>query len=330
VRSVRARSWCRVDLAGGTLDIWPLGLLHAGARTVNVAVSLPVTVTVCRRAAGYLVSQDSHQSLAETVGQLSASPETALVGVVAEALEAPPIEVLLASAAPRGSGLGASSAMTVALLAALTELLGRPRQAVDAAASLARDLEARLMALPTGRQDHFPAILGGALEIRHVPGGEQVRGLAVDLSSLGESLVVAYTGSSHFSAANNWEIVKRRLDGEQRLVDLLDGISEIARQMVPALEAGDLALAGLLMAREWSLRRQLAPGISTPAIEHLLESAIAQGAFGGKACGAGAGGCVAILTPPRQRAKVEESLLEGGATVLSCAPAATGLSVENC
>ena len=43
-----ARSWCRVDLAGGTLDIWPLGLLHPGAVTVNLAVDLPVT---CRVAA---------------------------------------------------------------------------------------------------------------------------------------------------------------------------------------------------------------------------------------------------------------------------------------
>ncbi len=43
---VRARAWCRVDLAGGTLDIWPLGLLHRGARTVNLAVDLPVEVTL--------------------------------------------------------------------------------------------------------------------------------------------------------------------------------------------------------------------------------------------------------------------------------------------
>ena len=36
---------CRADLAGGTLDIWPLYLFHPGAVSVNLALNI---LTGCR------------------------------------------------------------------------------------------------------------------------------------------------------------------------------------------------------------------------------------------------------------------------------------------
>src|SRR5438270_3247232 len=43
--SIIAHGCCRVDLAGGTLDLWPLYLFHPGAVTVNMGVSI---MTSCR------------------------------------------------------------------------------------------------------------------------------------------------------------------------------------------------------------------------------------------------------------------------------------------
>jgi len=317
-----------VDLAGGTLDIWPLGLLHAGARTVNVAVSLPVVATLSRRRAGYRVCQGDEEWLASGPAELLADSATALVGTVIGAMSLPPVDIHLESASPRGAGLGASSAMTVALIAAARRLLALPAADPNSIAALARDLEARLMSLPTGRQDHFPALLGGALEIRHQPGGEEVRSLTADLAELGAALVVVYTGTSHFSAGSNWQIVRRRLDGEQRLVELLDGIAEAATAVAAALERGDLASVGAGMSRDWELRRQLADGISTPAIEQLLAVAGEQGAWGGKACGAGAGGSVALLVPPSRKAALQRAMAANGGRVIDCLPTATGLEIE--
>lgn len=317
-----------MDLAGGTLDIWPLGLLHAGARTVNVAISLPVVATVARRGDGYRVLQGDRVWLAPALEELLAEPRTALAATVAAALELPPVDIHLASASPPSAGLGASSAMTVALIAAGRSLLGLPAVAPGEIAALARDLEARLMSLPTGRQDHFPALLGGALEIRHQPGGELVRRVAVDLEHLGAALVVAYTGTSHFSAGSNWQIVRGRLDGDRLLISLLDGIAEVATEVSAALERGDLPAVGTGMGREWELRRQLADGISTPAIERLLALGQSHGAWGGKACGAGAGGCVAMLVPPGRRPALHQALAAAGADVLDCGPVDSGLLVE--
>jgi len=327
--AVRVRAWCRVDLAGGTLDIWPLGLLHPGARTVNLAVGLPVTAEVSRRGSGYRVRQGGQVRDAASPAELAAHPETALVAAVVRELALPPVEVTLESSSPRGGGLGASSALVVALLAAAEELLGRQRSEASRLAALGRDLEARMMSLPTGTQDHYPALLGGVLEIRYLAGGEHVERLAVDAAALGQSLVVAYTGRSHFSAGQNWEVVRRRLDGDAESVELFSGIAEAAAGVAAALRAGDLEAAGTEVAREWSFRRRLAPGVSTDGIEDLLTRAHSAGAWGGKACGAGGGGSIAVLCPAERRARVVEALAaRPGIQVLEASPEEQPLAIE--
>ena len=325
---VTARTWCRVDLAGGTLDIWPLGLFHPGARTVNVAIDLAVTVRLGRSHGDYVVRQGGSEVRAGSTAELAANPEGALVAVVADALGLPPVEVELSSDSPRGGGLGGSSALTVALIAAVEEELGLPRSQTHERAHLARDLEARLMSLPTGMQDHYPGLLGGALEILQAPGGERVRRLDVDLDGLGDRLLVVYSGASHFSAGNNWSVVRRRLDGEAEVTGLFHGIAEAAAELSPALEAGDFPRVGELMSREWSHRRRLAEGVSTPLLEGLIGRALALGAWGGKACGAGGGGCLAFLCPPERRNAIAEGLEELGGKVLPARPTGEPLAVE--
>lgn len=324
---VAVRAWCRVDFGGGTLDIWPLGLLHPGARTVNVAVDLAVTVEVRASMGGYLVRQGTSVTEAASAAELARNPETSLIGVIAEALALPPFEVSLTSDSPRGGGLGASSAMTVAFLTAAEVAFDRPRSKPERIAALARDLEARLMGLPTGLQDHYPALLGGALEILAEPGGEKVRSLDVDLQRLGESLLVVYSGQSHFSAGNNWQVVRRRLDGEAEVTGLFAGIAETTADLAPALEAGDFSRVGELMSREWSYRRQLAAGISTPVLEKLLRVAASNGAWGGKACGAGGGGSLAILCPPERKSSIAAALQLEGGEILPARPVGTPLAI---
>jgi len=315
-----ARAWCRVDLAGGTLDIWPLGLLHPGAVTVNVAIDVAVQVSVEPARDRYSVRQGELRVDAAVPRDLAADAEGALVGLVAETLDLPPLAATLASGSPRGGGLGASSAMVVALIAAAEEAFDRPRSTVGRRAAMARDVEARLMGLPTGIQDHYAALLGGALEIRHRPGGEVVRRLEVDAEALAASLLVVYTGQSHFSAGQNWQVVRRRLDGEAEVTALLARIAEVAGGAAQALAAGDLERLGAAMGEEWSLRRQLAAGISTSAIERLLDLASAGGAWGGKACGAGGGGCIAVLCPADRRADIAKRLQAAGGQLLPARP----------
>jgi D-glycero-alpha-D-manno-heptose-7-phosphate kinase len=316
----RVRAWCRVDFAGGTLDIWPLGLLHRGARTVNVAIDLAVEVGLEARTGGYEVQLAGHELRFASIAELIVDARTALLGTIAEYFELPPVRIEVASASPQGGGLGASSAMAVAMIAAVEEEFALPISAPAERARLARDLEARLMQLPTGIQDHYPAQLGGALEIMLLPGGEQVRRLAVDLDALASSLLVVDSGRSHFSAGQNWGILRRRFDGDPEIPRLLGAIAGVAGEMASALEAGNLARAGALLSDEWSVRRQLASGIAVPQTDALLDLGQRHGAWGGKVCGAGGGGCVVLLCPPERRTALRQAVSEFGAVALDTQP----------
>jgi D-glycero-alpha-D-manno-heptose-7-phosphate kinase len=325
--STVAQAWCRVDLAGGTLDIWPLGLLHAGARTVSVAIDVAVTVEIASRDSGYQLRQGDVTCEAETLAILAETPLAALPALIGAEFALPPFTATITSDSPTGGGLGASSAMAVAFLAAVEGHFGSPSRSAAERARVARDLEARLMQLPTGIQDHYPAQLGGALEISLQPGGERADHLSVDLDSLGDSLLIAYSGSSHFSAGENWRVVRRRLDGDPEVKTLLDRITCVATDLARALKSGDLTRVGALMSEEWAHRRQLAPGVSIPLLEELLTAAARAGAWGGKACGAGGGGCVAVLCPPDRREVVTRALAQSGGRPIRARPTLTPMQV---
>jgi len=327
-RSVRASGPCRVDLAGGTLDIWPLGLLHPGALTVNAAIDISVSVELRATGGPFRVVQGSSAVETKSSRELAANPETALIGLVLDTLGVPPVEVSIVSGSPRGGGLGASSTLAICLIAACEDHLGIEPRTASQRSSLARDLEARLMGLPTGLQDHFPSLFGGVLAIEFRPGGEVVRKIQTDVEGLGDCLVIAYTGQSHFSAGNNWRVVRRRLEADPEVIGLFDGIRDAAAQMVPALEGDDFERVGELMSEEWRFRRQLAEGVSTPEIEILMQRARDVGAWGGKACGAGGGGCVAVLGPPDLRDEIAAGLSNAGADVLPARLTRKPLQVE--
>lgn len=324
---IDCRAWCRVDLAGGTLDIWPLGQLFPGARTVNVAVDVAVHLRLERSESAYEIRQDGVDVAAASLGELGARAETALIAVFAQALDLPPFFLELASASPRGGGLGASSAIGAAFLAAAEVAFSLPRTTVAEKVHLARDLEARLMGLPTGTQDHYPALLGGALEIEHRAGGEVVRQLAVDLPALGDHLLVVDTGASHFSAGQNWRVVRGCLDGDEAIRGAFEEIAEVASAMPGALESGDFPAAGRLLHREWLARRRLSDGVSTPKLEQLLSRAASLGAWGGKVCGAGGGGCLAVLLPAELRDLIAEELSHLGGRPLPAHPVGHPLEI---
>ena len=328
MEQVAAKAWCRVDLAGGTLDIWPLGLLHEGARTVNVAIDLEVEAIIQGREDTYRVRQGESVVETDTAAELAASAEAALPGLVLQELRLPPVEVTLHSASPRGGGLGASSALTVALLAAAEAFKGARPSSPRRRTVFARDLEARLMGLPTGVQDHYPAQMGGALEISYGIGSERVRRLPLDLQELGHSLLVVFTGRSHFSGATNWQVVRRRLDGDPEIVDLFAGIAGTSAGMASALESGDFEQAGRLMTAEWGFRSRLAEGVTTPVVENLLHLGMSEGAWGGKVCGAGGGGSIAFLCPPAKRRQIAERLNAAGGLTLPVGPVAEPMTIE--
>ena len=103
---------------------------------------------------------------------------------------------------------------------------------------------------------------------------------------------------------------------------------DIAGAMRQALECSDWQEVGRQIAAEWENRKGLAPGVTTPEIDAILSAASKAGAFGGKVCGAGGGGCLFVLGDPEQVPAIREAISSAGGRVLDFTIEADGLRVE--
>ena len=320
---IESKAPTRVDLAGGTLDIWPLYLFHPGALTLNAAISRYAYCTLESHAANdsriKLVSLDTKRS--ESFASFAALSKTKLykLPLLAEIAKFFRPEggftLTTNSEAPAGAGIGGSSAMAVAICAALDRYTGAGKSKVDWI-HISRDAEAIVIQVPTGTQDHYPPAFGGAAAIELTPGGERRIELRLNLDELENRLLVCYTGKPRQSGINNWEVFKAHIDGKKSVQKNIELISQVAQKMRIAIEAGDWRETGRLMHEEWTFRRRNLPTISTKTIDRIIDSSRKRGALAGKVCGAGGGGCVVLLIEPDARAKVEKAVSEAGGQIL--------------
>jgi D-glycero-alpha-D-manno-heptose-7-phosphate kinase len=237
------------------------------------------------------------------------------------------VNLTTTSQAPSGAGLAGSSALMIAVAAALAEFTGRACGA-EALRRIAQDLEARVIGVPTGCQDYYPALYGGANAIELEPGGPRRVPIPAEPDEWNARFVLAYTGAPRRSGVNNWAVMKARIDGDKQVKRNFGRIAAIARQMRDALAAADWEEAGRLLREEWKRRRANSPGISTPLIDRLVAGSRRAGALGAKVCGAGGGGCVVFLVEPEARHRVCSLIESLGATVIPARLASGGVRVE--
>ena len=331
--SIIATAPCRVDLAGGTLDIWPLYLFHPGAVTVNFAVSLLATCTLTRLPGRRLefVSRDTGREESFPSFDALCAARKFLHPLAAHLVRffAPHggLRLETHSESPAGAGISGSSALMIAATAALARLTGR-KLSREAVRVIAQNVEAQLIRVPTGCQDYYPALYGGVSAVRLAPDGIHREPIRVPPREIDARFLLAYTGAPRQSGINNWEVFKAHLDGDRRVFRNFQEIARLAQAMHRALAAADWDQVARLLRAEWTLRKTNAPGITTPAIERLVRAALRHGALAAKVCGAGGGGCVVFLVEPDAKARVAEALRENGGHVLPFRLARRGLTLR--
>ena len=308
----------RIDLAGGTIDIWPLYLFHRGAQTINAAISLRAQARIETRSDDLIVirSEDTSTTVEAARWQdLRTEPRLRLLSLLVHFFEGHGITLTTTSESPAGAGIAGSSALNVAVCAALANWQ-REHYEPEALLQIAMNIEAQAINVPTGLQDYRPALYGGmaALEL-DVDGVRRVP-LDVDLKELQRRIVLCYTGEPRNSGTNNWEITKKHIDGDRHIFDCFERIRDTAATMREALTGGNWDGVGTAIADEWQNRKRLAPGVTTPAIEQLIGRATSAGATAAKVCGAGGGGCLFTYGPPERRAEIADALTAGGARIL--------------
>lgn len=332
-----AETPARIDLAGGTVDLYPLSAFLGGTWTVNAAIEVRSRVAIERRTDGAfrLESEDLGERLElPSFEALAAHPRGTALDLVIEALRfwrpAGGLEVTTRNEAPKGSGLGASSALLVALLGGLRALEGREVED-DRLVDWAAAIEAKLLQVPTGKQDYYAALLGGPLAIEFALAGPRAALLPAPpgfLELLERSMLLFFTGEPHFSGAPNWAVLKRYVDGDEGTRRRLARISAIAFDTIAAVTTGDLPALSKLLAAEWEERKGLADGVTTPRLERIIARAREAGAVAAKACGAGGGGCLVIVAPEGRRDAVSAAASAEGARPLALRFAREGLRIE--
>jgi D-glycero-alpha-D-manno-heptose-7-phosphate kinase len=323
----------RVDLAGGTIDIWPLYLFHPGAATVNFATSLRAYCQIKTREDGRIVLESRDRKVAfETnlaaLEDLIREERLELISKLVHFFKPTTGFHLTAnSEVPAGAGMGGSSALAIACMGALNRLVGN-RYEERKFITIAANIETTVIRVPAGFQDYYSALYGSTSCVHFRAEGIQREALGIDETKLQNRIAICYTGEPRLSGTNNWEILKRHIDGDPELFELFNGIRDSAQHMRAALLADDWSAVSETMRAAYPNRKRLAPGVTTPQMERLVEIALANGAEAAKVCGAGGGGCIAFLCAEGRKAEVERALnAEEGAEILNWEFSREGLIV---
>jgi D-glycero-alpha-D-manno-heptose-7-phosphate kinase len=324
----------RVDLAGSTIDIPPLFLFHEGAATVNFAVNLLAKCRIETREDEIIriESLDRGETIETTLSQINGLRNEPRLELLAKLVyffrPDRGFNMVTESEAPAGAGLAGSSTLNIACIGALNVLAGN-RYSPEQFIQIAANIECQVIRVPTGFQDYYSAQFGGVACIHFAPDGIRREALDIDLETLERRIAVCYTGEPRNSGTNNWELTKRHIDGDRELFVMFDGIRDTAIAAREALASGDWDQLGEILKAAQPERKRLSPNISTPHMDLLTETAMANGAIAAKICGAGGGGCIAFYCEDGRRADVETALANAeGAEVLDWHIATNGLTIR--
>ena len=324
----RAKSPLRIGLAGGGTDVSPYADEHGGA-ILNATVSLFATASIRPRADG-LIRLDS-RDLGETV-ELDAAEQLRIDGrldllkgvynrVVRDyGLTPRGFDLVTEVDAPKGSGMGTSSTVTVTVLGAFAEWLGLPLGEYDVA-RLAYEIERVDLGMSGGRQDQYAATFGGFNYMEFYDDEKViVNPLRVRRSyqkELEHNLVLYYTGTSRLSAKiiDRQQAAFARTGPANASVEAAHALKQQAVRMKEAVLTGKLDEIGPLLDFGWQHKKRMAAGITNPVIDELYTAALSAGATGGKISGAGGGGFMTFYCPGDSRHRVVETLNGFGGAV---------------
>jgi D-glycero-alpha-D-manno-heptose-7-phosphate kinase len=323
---IHIKSPTRVDLAGGTLDLWPLYLLVGGASTVNVAIDIYTHAVIESLDNGHVILESKDLNLVKEYKDLEEAlndTDPRMILLQTQLRYWKPrqgFKLTTQSDSPVGGGLGGSSSLTISIMKAFAQFCGRKFNSAHELVHVAHNIEAEILNTPTGTQDYYPAVSGGLNILKFNYDGIQQETLEVENSPLAQHFLLVYTGKAHHSGLNNFEVMKGAVSKDPRTVQALKDIRSIAVRTEKAVREQAWSALPQLFREEFEARVRLAPAFSCPEIEKLNELSLQNGAEAVKICGAGGGGCVLVWTPENKKEGVANACQKAGFQVLATRP----------
>lgn len=311
-RRIHSVAPTRIDLAGGTVDIWPIYLFLKNSMTINVGIDLFAEAELIETDRDVvLASEDQkveHRLTWDELEGASLPPGLLLhqklltyFSKEKKGLKKTGVILKTRARSPAGAGLGGSSALSIAMIGTLaTWSRGKinPKKDGERFIEIVRDTETTVIQVPAGLQDYYGAMFGGLQALHWLPGVPERQSFPPKvLKELQKRLLLFYSGQSRNSGINNWVLFKSFIDKQGPVRGQFEQITRATLDLHAALKRGDWNAAAQAIAQEWSVRHELAKGISTPEIDQAFSIAMKAGAQAAKICGAGGGGCFFIYVP---------------------------------
>ena len=220
------------------------------------------------------------------------------------------VEITSMADIPSGTGLGSSSAFTVAVLKAIKSYL-KKSYSTYALANEACDVEINKAKSPIGKQDQFASAFGGLNFITfHKDGKVSVEPVIIPDDGedrLQNNVMMFYTGLTHDANTILSEQTKNVASKQDKIQAQLK-LCDMARDLRTHLENGDIDYLGKILKESWEIKKTLSSGIANPTIDKIYDLAMGAGAKGGKLLGAGGGGFMLFYVKPENQQAVREAL----------------------
>lgn len=315
---IKVTSSTRIDLAGGTLDCWPLWAMVGPCTTLNMSIPIKtecklepseaIEVNVFGKSYKYRNTQEflSVKDPALTLLQKTIEYYSYDKG----------FKLSMASQSPVGAGLGGSSSLLITLLKAFAQHLGAQWE-LQHIVEVAHNLEAKVLKAPTGIQDYIPAFTQGVSALHFSDDGWAHEVLPIKPDQLLKNIVIVYTGRSHHSGINNWDVIKRTVEGDEKVLAALKDLSLVSQQMHAVLKSQELDKLPELFRQETKARIQLSDTFMSPEIKEINQLIDGKTILASKICGAGGGGCVFLWCADGEKETVSKICTDKGFQVLN-------------
>lgn len=321
----RSKAPLRVSLAGGGSDVSPFSDLYGGA-ILNATINQYAHASIEPADDGMIrfVQADLGKSDELASTEILQSDQFVLhAGVynrIVRDFTHKPLSFKLTTYvdAPPGSGLGTSSTLVVAILGAFAEWLKLPLGEYDLA-HLAYEIERIDLGMAGGKQDQYSATFGG-VNFMEFFGDDKVivnplRIREEYLNELNNNLVLYNTSTSRISAKIIEAQQKNVRSGNKNSIDAMHEMKKQAVMMKEALLKGKLDEIGEILNFGWHFKKLMAAEISNPELDNIYDTALKNGALGGKISGAGGGGFMIFYCPGTTRYQVIDALKNFGGKV---------------
>lgn len=218
-------------------------------------------------------------------------------------------EIVYNADLPAQSGLGSSSAFTVAILHAISQHKNF-NWSQEELARRAIHVEQVLLNEPVGCQDQIAVAVGGLNRIDFKTREDFIVEpspiLTMRREALESSLIMFFTGFTRSASKIEQEKKKNFEDRTKELTRMYDMVTDGANLLADA--SVSLDAFGALLHEGWMLKRGLAAAVSSGPIDDVYQRALDAGALGGKLLGAGGGGFLLFYVRPANQPAVIEAL----------------------